>query len=99
MKSTYYILAWFARYIIAYRLQEQSMNIARQSAMRDSPPRKIGHARRPLSARANSAPDWRLQFDPAGAAMLPTARKLAFSDVPVVDLGPAWSGDAGERRA
>ena len=31
--------------------------------------------------------------------MLPTARKLAFSDVPVVDLGPAWSGDAGERRA
>jgi isopenicillin N synthase-like dioxygenase len=31
--------------------------------------------------------------------MLPTARKLAFSDVPVVDLAPAWSGDAGRRRA
>ena len=31
--------------------------------------------------------------------MLPTARKLAFSDVPVVDLAPAWSGDAGKRRA
>ena len=28
--------------------------------------------------------------------MLPTARKLAFTDVPVVDLGPAWSGDAGQ---
>ena len=39
------------------------------------------------------------RLDPAGAAMLPTARKLAFSDVPVVDLGQAWSGDAGERRA
>jgi isopenicillin N synthase-like dioxygenase len=31
--------------------------------------------------------------------MLPTARKLAFTDVPVVDLGPAWSGDAAKRRA
>jgi isopenicillin N synthase-like dioxygenase len=31
--------------------------------------------------------------------MLPTARKLAFTDVPVVDLGPAWSGDAEKRRA
>jgi isopenicillin N synthase-like dioxygenase len=30
--------------------------------------------------------------------MLPTARKLAFTDVPVVDLGPAWSGDAAQRR-
>jgi isopenicillin N synthase-like dioxygenase len=39
------------------------------------------------------------RLDPAGAAMLPTARKLAFSDVPVVDLGPAWSGDAEKRRA
>ncbi len=28
--------------------------------------------------------------------MLPTARKLAFSDVPVVDLAPAWSGDFRE---
>ena len=31
--------------------------------------------------------------------MLPTARKLAFSDVPVVDLGSAWSSDAAARRA
>jgi isopenicillin N synthase-like dioxygenase len=31
--------------------------------------------------------------------MLPTAKKLAFSDVPVVDLAPAWTGDAGKRRA
>ena len=31
--------------------------------------------------------------------MLPTARKLAFSDVPVVDLAPAWSGDASARAA
>ena len=31
--------------------------------------------------------------------MLPTARKLAFTDVPVVDLAPAWSGDAAKRRA
>src|SRR5262245_17773475 len=31
--------------------------------------------------------------------MLPTARKLAFSDVPVIDLGPAWSGDAAARRS
>jgi isopenicillin N synthase-like dioxygenase len=31
--------------------------------------------------------------------MLPTARKLSFSEVPVVDLGPAWSdGDAGRRQ-
>ena len=30
--------------------------------------------------------------------MLPTARKLAFNDVPVVDLAPAWSGDAVARR-
>src|SRR5262245_44107836 len=30
--------------------------------------------------------------------MLPTARKLAFSDVPVIDLAPAWSGDAAARR-
>src|SRR5205807_2599363 len=30
--------------------------------------------------------------------MLPTARKLAFTDVPVVDLAPAWSGDAAARR-
>lgn len=29
--------------------------------------------------------------------MLPTARKLSFSEVPVVDLGPAWSGEAGQR--
>jgi isopenicillin N synthase-like dioxygenase len=31
--------------------------------------------------------------------MLPTARKLAFTDVPVIDLEPVWSGDAGARRA
>ncbi len=31
--------------------------------------------------------------------MLPTARKLAFADVPVIDLAPAWSGDAGAARA
>ena len=31
--------------------------------------------------------------------MLPTARKLAFTDVPVVDLAPAWSGVAAKRRA
>ena len=31
--------------------------------------------------------------------MLPTARKLSFTDVPVVDLAPASSGDAGKRRA
>src|SRR5689334_7783542 len=31
--------------------------------------------------------------------MLPTARKLAFNDVPVVDLAPAWSGDPAERAA
>jgi len=30
--------------------------------------------------------------------MLPTARKLAFTDVPVIDLGPVWSGDAQARR-
>lgn len=30
--------------------------------------------------------------------MLPTARKLAFNDVPVIDLAPAWSGDATARR-
>ena len=30
--------------------------------------------------------------------MLPTARKLAFTDVPVIDLAPAWSGDAAARR-
>jgi isopenicillin N synthase-like dioxygenase len=30
--------------------------------------------------------------------MLPTARKLDFTDVPVIDLAPAWSGgDAGRR--
>ena len=28
--------------------------------------------------------------------MLPTARKLAFTDVPVVDLAAAWSGDAAK---
>jgi hypothetical protein len=31
--------------------------------------------------------------------MLPTARKLAFTDVPVVDLAPLWSGGAAGRRA
>ncbi len=31
--------------------------------------------------------------------MLPTARKLAFTDVPVIDLSAAWSGDAGKRQA
>jgi isopenicillin N synthase-like dioxygenase len=31
--------------------------------------------------------------------MLPTARKLAFTDVPVIDLGAAWSGDPNARRA
>src|SRR5215470_4429841 len=31
--------------------------------------------------------------------MLPTVRKLAFTDVPVIDLQPAWSGDAAARRA
>src|SRR5580658_4502074 len=31
--------------------------------------------------------------------MLPTARKLAFSDVPVVDVTAAWSGDPAKRRA
>jgi len=30
--------------------------------------------------------------------MRPTARKLAFNDVPGVDLAPAWSGDAAARR-
>ena len=31
--------------------------------------------------------------------MLPTARKLAFTDVPVVDLAPVWSrGEAGRRK-
>jgi len=29
--------------------------------------------------------------------MLPTARKLAFTDVPVIDLAPVWSGDAEAR--
>jgi len=29
--------------------------------------------------------------------MLPTARKLAFTDVPVIDLAPAWSDDGGRR--
>ena len=29
--------------------------------------------------------------------MLPTARKLAFNDVPVIDLAPAWSGDPKAR--
>src|SRR5258708_6580566 len=40
-----------------------------------------------------------LRVDNSGAAMLPTARKLAFHDVPVIDLGPVWSGDAAKRRA
>ena len=31
--------------------------------------------------------------------MLPTARKLAFTEVPVIDLQPAWSGGAEGRRA
>jgi isopenicillin N synthase-like dioxygenase len=31
--------------------------------------------------------------------MLPTARKLAFTDIPEIDLAPAWSGDAAARRA
>ena len=31
--------------------------------------------------------------------MLPTARKLAFTDVPVIDLARAWTGDRGARRA
>ena len=31
--------------------------------------------------------------------MLPTARKLAFTDVPVIDLAPAWSGGSAARRA
>lgn len=31
--------------------------------------------------------------------MLPTARKLAFSDVPVVDLAPVWLGDGKARTA
>ena len=31
--------------------------------------------------------------------MLPTARKLFFSEVPVVDIGPAWSGDPVARKA
>ena len=31
--------------------------------------------------------------------MLPTARKLAFTEVPVIDLAPAWSGGAEGRRA
>ncbi len=30
--------------------------------------------------------------------MLPTASKLAFTDVPVVDMAPAWSGDPAARR-
>lgn len=30
--------------------------------------------------------------------MLPTASKLAFTDVPVVDLSPAWSDDPAARR-
>jgi isopenicillin N synthase-like dioxygenase len=30
--------------------------------------------------------------------MLPAARKLAFTDVPVIDLGPVWTGDAQARR-
>ena len=30
-----------------------------------------------------------------GDPMLPTARKLAFTDVPVVDFEPLWSGGAG----
>jgi isopenicillin N synthase-like dioxygenase len=31
--------------------------------------------------------------------MLPTARKLAFTDVPVIDLHPIWSGDGAAHRA
>src|SRR5947207_1749351 len=31
--------------------------------------------------------------------MLPIARKLAFTDVPVIDLAPVWSGKAEARRA
>jgi isopenicillin N synthase-like dioxygenase len=31
--------------------------------------------------------------------MLPSARKLAFTDVPVIDLEPAWSGGEAGRRA
>ena len=31
--------------------------------------------------------------------MLPNARKLDFTDVPVIDLAPAWSGGEAGRRA
>jgi isopenicillin N synthase-like dioxygenase len=31
--------------------------------------------------------------------MLPTARKLAFTDVPIIDLSPAWSSDPARRHA
>jgi isopenicillin N synthase-like dioxygenase len=31
--------------------------------------------------------------------MLPTARKLAFSEVPVIDMAPAWSGVPAKRKA
>ena len=31
--------------------------------------------------------------------MLPSARKLSFSDVPVIDLSPVWSGDTSDRLA
>jgi isopenicillin N synthase-like dioxygenase len=36
---------------------------------------------------------------PQETPMLPTARKLAFTDVPVVDVGAAWSDDPAVRRA
>src|SRR5215813_918463 len=32
-------------------------------------------------------------------SMLPTARKLDFTDVPLIDLAPAWSGGDASRRA
>jgi isopenicillin N synthase-like dioxygenase len=31
--------------------------------------------------------------------MLPTARKLAFTDVPVIDLGTLWTDDSKARSA
>ena len=52
-------------------------------------------SRMPFRANLVSPPHLNSQEFP----MLPTARKLDFTDVPVIDLAPAWSGGAAGRRA
>src|SRR5215475_14890287 len=56
--------------------------------------------RRVTCCDAQSAPSWATSRPPPPEpSMLPTARKLDFTDVPVIDLAPAWSGGSAGRRA